>query len=391
MTAVTATEKWRNLGRAAGTGALLLAAAGLAVLSLVTGFGDHNYADFHIFWRAGTDVLNGRTPYPHPAASELRAQNQFVYPAPAAVAMAPFALLSLPVSATVFLVLSIVCVGASLWIAGVRDIRCFALAAGSLPVIQGVVMGTVTPVLMLLLAIAWAKRDNTRWIAGTAAAAVAIKVFVLPLGIWLVATRRLRATAAAVAASALLLVAGWLVVGLHTAASYPHLLSSLTTVEGGYGYSLYALALRAGASATVAKLVSIAAVGALAALIVRAGRSHDRSGFALAVVACLACSPIVWNHYFALLIVAIAVLRPRLSWLWALAPAFWLVPNANHPAATWKIVGAQLACALVVAVAVRDTRRREPAEPVAAPAPPAVEVLRVTHPAGAGRQPQAPR
>jgi hypothetical protein len=129
----------------------------------------------------------------------------------------------------------------------------------------------------------------------------------------------------------------------------------------------------------------------VAALIVRTGRSHDRSGFALAVVACLACSPIVWNHYFALLIVAIAVLRPRLSWLWALAPAFWLVPNANHPAATWKIVGAQLACALVVAVAVRDTRRREPAEPVAAPAPPAVEVLRVTHPAGAGRQPQAPR
>ena len=157
MTAVTATEKWRNLGRAAGTGALLLAAAGLAVLSLVTGFGDHNYADFHIFWRAGNDVLNGRTPYPHPAASELRGQNQFVYPAPAAVAMAPFALLSLPASATVFLVLSIACVGASLWIAGVRDIRCFALAAGSLPVIQGVVMGTVTPILMLLLAIAWAQ------------------------------------------------------------------------------------------------------------------------------------------------------------------------------------------------------------------------------------------
>ena len=387
---VTTAQKWRNLGRAAGTGALLLAAAGLAALSLVTGFGDHNYADFHIFWRAGHDVLHGLTPYPHAAARELRAQNQFVYPAPAAVAMAPFALLPLPLSATLFLVLSIACVGASLWIAGVRDIRCFALAAGSLPVIQGVVMGTVTPVLMLLLAIAWRKRESTRWIAGTAAAAVAIKLFVLPVGIWLVATRRLRATAAAAAASAVLLAGGWLVVGLHTATSYPHLLSSLTTVEGGYGYALYALALRAGASATLAKLASVTAVAALGVLIFRAGRRHDRSGFALAIVACLACSPIVWNHYFALLIVAIAVLRPSLTWLWILAPAFWLIPNANHPAPTWKILGAQLACAVVVAVAVRDTMRSEPAAPVDE-GPPEVEVLRVTHPAAAGTPPQAQR
>jgi hypothetical protein len=338
MTAATTSEKWRNLGRAAGTGALLLAACGLAVLSLITGFGDHNYSDFHIFWRAGNDVLNGNNPYPLPAVSELRAQNQFVYPAPAAVAMVPFALLSLPVSATLFLAISIACVGASLWIVGVRDIRCFALAAGSLPVIQGVVMGTVTPVLMLLLAVAWSKRDSTRWIAGTAAAAIAIKLFVLPIGIWLLATRRLRATVAALAASVALLAAGWLIVGMHTMTSYPHLLSSLTTVEGGYGYA-----------------------------------------------------PIVWNHYFGLLIVAIAVLRPRLSWLWALAPAFWLVPNANHPAPTWKIVGAQLACAIVVAVAVRDAARPGPAETAADPAEPDIEVLRVTHPAVPGTQPQAPR
>jgi hypothetical protein len=252
-------------------------------------------------------------------------------------------------------------------------------------------MGTVTPVLMLLLALAWSKRDSTRWIAGTAAAAIAIKLFLLPIGIWLVATRRLRATVAAAVASVALLAAGWLIVGVHTMTSYPHLLSSLTTVEGGYGYALYALALRAGASASVAKLVSVAAVVGLAVLIFRAGREHERSGFALAVVACLACSPIVWNHYFGLLIVAIAVLRPRLSWLWVLAPAFWLVPNANHPAPTWKIVGAQLACAIVVAVAVRDTTRSGPTQPAVGPAELDVEVLRVTHPAVPGTPPRAPR
>ena len=291
------------------------------------------------------------------AASELRGQNQFVYPAPAAVAMAPFALLPLPASATLFLVLSIACVGASLWIAGVRDIRCFALAAGSLPVLQGVVMGTVTPILMLLLAIAWSKREHTRWIAGTAAAAVAIKLFVLPIGIWLVATGACARRSQLLIASVALLAAGWLLVGLHTATGYPHLLSSLTTVEGSYGYALYALVLRAGASATVAKLASVVAVGAWQRSSSAPAAGTTASGFALAVVACLACSPIVWNHYFALLIVAIAVLRPRLSWLWALAPAFWLIPNANHPAPTWKIVGAQLACARGRRRRGRDTRR----------------------------------
>jgi len=387
---VTRAEWRRNLIRAALTGGLLLAAAGVAVLSLVTGFGQHHYADFHIFWRAGHDVLAGHNPYPQPAAGALRAQNQFVYPAPAAVAMAPFALLPLSPSAFVFLALAVACVAASLWIVGVRDIRCYALAGGSLPVIQGVVMGTVTPVLMLLLAIAWAKRDRVRWVAATAAAAIGIKLFLLPVGIWLVATRRWRATAAAIGASLALLAAGWLVVGPHTATGYPHLLSALTTVEGSYGFALYALVLRAGGTAAIAKAASVIAVAALAALVLRAGRRHDRAGFALAVVACLACSPIVWMHYFGLLIVAIAVLRPRLSWLWALAPAFWLIPNANHPAATWKIVGAQIACAIVVAAALRDPG--EPDEPAPAERSEVhVEVLRVTHHAAPGTQPQAPR
>jgi hypothetical protein len=40
----------------------------------------------------------------------------------------------------------------------------------------------------------------------------------------------------------------------------------------------------------------------------------------LLVFAALALSPIVWMHYFTLLVVPIALVRPRLSWLW-FAPA----------------------------------------------------------------------
>jgi hypothetical protein len=44
-----------------------------------------------------------------------------------------------------------------------------------------------------------------------------------------------------------------------------------------------------------------------------------------------------------------------------------------------------------VAVAVRDTVRPEPSDSAPEPADPEVEVLRVTHPAVPGTQPQARR
>ena len=58
------------------------------------------YWDFHTFWRAGNAVLHGVSPYPPARASVLAHENSFVYPAPAALAMVPFALLPFNVSAT---------------------------------------------------------------------------------------------------------------------------------------------------------------------------------------------------------------------------------------------------------------------------------------------------
>ena len=41
----------------------------------------------------------------------------------------------------------------------------------------------------------------------------------------------------------------------------------------------------------------------------------------------LIVSPIVWAHYLAIVAVAIAFYRPRLSPLWLMPLAFWAVPN----------------------------------------------------------------
>ena len=66
----------------------------------------------------------------------------------------------------------------------------FGIVIGSAPVIDSVRIGTLTPVLLLLVAVAWRWRDR-RWVAsGALAAAIAFKLFLWPLVVWLLATRR---------------------------------------------------------------------------------------------------------------------------------------------------------------------------------------------------------
>ena len=58
-----------------------------------------------------------------------------------------------------------------------------------------------------------------------------------------------------------------------------------------------------------------------------------------------------------LAIIPVAILSPRLSWLWALPLTGWVFANPNHPAATWKIVAAHIVLGVVVVVALRASRR----------------------------------
>jgi hypothetical protein len=67
-------------------------------------------------------------------------------------------------------------------------------------------------------------------------------------------------------------------------------------------------------------------------------------GFILAIAAALAFSPIVWLHYFAFLLVPIALVRPRLSLLWFLPLATYLARLAD--------VGTAVETTVVIFVAV---------------------------------------
>ena len=108
-----------------------------------------------------------------------------------------------------------------------------------------------------------------------------------------------------------MLVASWAVIGFAGFVDYPSLLRKLEETVGEDSYTLYIVGLDLGLPSPVARLVWLA-VGFVfvGAVLVLARRGDERTAFVLAVVASLALTPIVWLHYFALLLVPVAIARP---------------------------------------------------------------------------------
>ena len=171
---------------------------------------------------------------------------------------------------------------------------------------------------MLPVAVMWRYRDRP-WIAGLAiGAAVAAKPFVWPLIVWLLVVRRFRAAAVATASAAVLVVGAWAAIGFEGFSDYPALLQELQEVYGPRSLSVATVAAGFGTSVPVGAAIT-ALVGvlllALAAWLARK-RDGDRRSFSLAIVASVVATPVVWIHYAALLLVAVAVRWPRLAAAW---------------------------------------------------------------------------
>ena len=176
-----------------------------------------------------------------------------------------------------------------------------------------------------------------------------LKLFLWPLGVWLLVTRRWRAAIICAGTGLLLLVGGWAVIDFAGLRSYPTILHVLQQVEIPVSYSLVGLFGLSGRTATAVTVVlSLAAIVAIWSA--ARGAGGDRRAFAVAVVASLATTPLLWMHYLLLLFVPIALYRPRLSGLWFLPWLLWLTPSSNSHGETWRIV---LALAVVAVVAVR--------------------------------------
>ena len=56
----------------------------------------------------------------------------------------------------------------------------------------------------------------------------------------------------------------------------------------------------------------------------------DARSFTCAVAATLVLSPIVWLHYLVVLLVPVAITRPRFSVLWLLPVLLWVSPRPGY-------------------------------------------------------------
>ena len=83
-----------------------------------------------------------------------------------------------------------------------------------------------------------------------------------------------------------------------------------------------------------------------------ARRGDQRRAFVLALAATLACSPIVWLHYFALLLVVVAVAEPWLGPAW-FVPFAMYASTGTHNGTTAQTAVTVVAAALTVVVALR--------------------------------------
>ena len=341
---------------------LLIAVPAFLIADVFFSAGRHP-TDFATFWQSGRALLHGRSPYPALQSLPARAYPTFapfVYPPVAAALMAPLALLPYGIAVVAFAAIDVAAVPLSLRLLGVRDWRCYGIALGSAPVFAGSALGAVSPLLLLGVAAAWHYRGKALRVGLLVAYVVTAKVFLWPVWLWLVATKRFRAAAIAVAASLVALLCSWAAIGFAGLRTYPRLLSRLTGLEGPESYSLYSLGRSLGLGGRAAE-IAVYLVGALAVALVARRRLDSRRLLIAVIGASLLLTPILWPHYLVLLFVPVALARPYASPIWLAPLAIWFDATSWSYGSAGRIAALLAITAATLFAAARQVDRGEPA------------------------------
>jgi Glycosyltransferase family 87 len=329
--------------------------------------------DFSLaYYPAAHRLLDGGSPYLATHA-QIVSGAAFVYPALSAILLAPLALVGSGLADHLFTLICLAMVPATLWILAVRDWRVYGAALLWFPMIIGWQGENISVPLMFLIALAWRHRDRPLVAGLVVAAAVSMKPFIWPLGLWLIATRRFRAAVWALSWGVALNVVAWGVVGFDEISTFLHLSNEVTGALWRGGYSVLAMTSHLGLGRGIGEVVLVVGALATAGAMLYQGllNGRERVAMVLAVALMLVASPLVWIHYFVLLLVPLAISRPRFDFAWTVPIAMWLLPSATSVSA-WQLA---LAWALVVwcfAAALRAqpaARRRSVARPRAQPPP----------------------
>jgi alpha-1,2-mannosyltransferase len=281
--------------------------------------------DFAVYFRAAEDVRAGESPYVDPDELTEESSAPYVYPPLLAILVVPVTLLpddvrgSSPAAVLVSL-FAIGCIVGALLALDVRDWRCYPIALLYPPTLENIEYGAVGPILVLLVALGWRYRERTAVASLAVGSAIVLKVFLWPLVVWLAATRRWKASLGAVVVGAGLALASWAALGFSGLADYPDLLRRLSDIEAENSYSAYAIFAALGLPGGPARVLVAILAAVLLAVAWRVASvdrvDGDRRALTLTLAAGVVATPILWLHYLVLLVVPIALARPRLSALW---------------------------------------------------------------------------
>jgi hypothetical protein len=319
------------------------------VLALWAYAGDGRLAlDFHHeVYRQAEAVADGRDAYESPHA-DLSDRSNLVWPMAAVLPVVPLTALPPGVAdwlATAAMLASLV---GALWLLQVRDWRIYGVVLLWPAVIEGIQTANASLPLTLLVAVMWRYRDRAG-IAGTALGyAVAVKLFLWPVVVWLalVGRRSAAAVAAAVAAACLLLVLPF--IGL---LDYGRLLRNIGETFEHESYTPFALLTDLGVPDPAARVMTVAlGLGVLAL-------AWRRRSLGLALAAALVLSPIVWRHFFTLLLVPLALSRPRFDVVWLVPVAMW-VGDGTFNGAPWQTASVLALAAVTFVASERPPRSR---------------------------------
>lgn len=309
----------------------------------------HALEDFVIFRTAALHVVHGQSPFPPATLAGVAHFDKFVYPPATALLFAPFAALPVAFGQIAMFALGVVATVLALYLLDVSDWRCYGLVIMSAPAVNSLALGAITSLLLLAVAVAWRYRSHAR-LSGVAVALAALsKLFLWPLGVWLLVTRRVRAFATVEVVAAVLWLGGWAAIGFDGMGVYPKLLRVLSKAEQSTSYSPLAVLHTSDRTTTVLS-VALAGLVVVGVWLASRGPDGDRRALAAAVLGAILATPILWLHYFLLLVVPIALYRPRLSGLWFLPLVLWATPATHAHGVTWHIA---LALAVTAVVAVR--------------------------------------
>ena len=208
----------------------------------------------------------------------------------------------------------------------VRDWRVYGVTLLWPPVDSAYQTANVTLPLVLLVALAWRYRDRWRLAGPALGVAFAVKFFLWTLTVWLVVTGRRAAGALALAigAASLLLLTPFIGIS-----DYVHLVRNLSETFDAHSYTPYVLLLDLGTPSEVARAITL--VLGLGLLTI----AWRRRSLGLAIAAALCLSPIVWRHFFALLVVPLALSRPKFDAAWLVPLGMWAGAGTLN-GSTWQ-------------------------------------------------------